>query len=946
MFKRYLFYQLFYIIVLVQFESRAQSLVYQSHGGAEFRFQHRPDIADSAYQLFLRINAAAIVAIGSSGPNAVTTSLVISPNINIHDTDTYHYYSYFFKSPVYPTNNYINNNNTTKTILNPFTGDSAGKWIFKNCTPNFNAGALQNGVAAGGNAFNNTTLYIDTFEHIRDIWYDTIIYLPEKSGLWQVMQYSVTNNNLTCGWQGPTGFVGKEHTNLDTTNNYFYPGQPWFYASNFYTSGGIAQINTLVPNSNPYFLSYPTGVFYKNVPSVYKQLAVDPDGDSLVFSSIHMVFPDTMSQGSANYNNQKEFALFDNCYNQLPPYDTNYTGFVHSPYTCIPGTGNITNCITYDPIYNPFDTDSTFWVDPHNGDVHFTAKSAFQTAALLLRCDEYRQGVWVGSVNRFVDFMVFDSTYSSSPSFYIDSNNLVNCIKDSDYAITACAGSTIAIPFIGLGAEPGLSHLAAKDNHSVSIPASNVSYMGIGTDSVHGVLNWAIPANATGEHVLLITLNDSICSKTPYLFDHNYLLRIHITHGINTGSDTSICQGQSLTLMPKDIGNNTTVNWTVLTGNANSLSCTSCINPIATPSQTTTYVAQIPVSASSSCKTADTITVYVIPDFSIQASDTTICKPEIQIPLHVQSSINSSALSYQWTPNTGVVGSTQSSTLIINPATTQYIVTVSDTSGCFTHTDTATVVYDNGFTANISVSPQDICTGDTVAITVAGTGISTVAWSPDYHISSLSGNSVFAWPDTNHVYQALIQSQNSSCKLYLDQAVYVTALRADAGPDRSIFDGESLILGGADMLCGEGCTVQWYPDKYLVHYLLLNPKATPPEDMTYWVKLSSAQGGCEDRDTMQIHVKCTDIYLPNAFNPRSDVDNNHFGPRNISIELKYFRIFNRWGEMVFSTNDVGQRWDGTYQGKAQPMDTYIWTIEGKCPNGEWIQKKGNVTLVR
>ncbi|MEZ5045925.1 MAG: hypothetical protein R2831_02930 [Chitinophagaceae bacterium] len=168
-----------------------------------------------------------------------------------------------------------------------------------------------------------------------------------------------------------------------------------------------------------------------------------------------------------------------------------------------------------------------------------------------------------------------------------------------------------------------------------------------------------------------------------------------------------------------------------------------------------------------------------------------------------------------------------------------------------------------------------------------------MVWSPDYHISSLSGNSVFAWPDTNHTYQAIVQSQNSICKLYLEQAVNVTALRADAGPDRSIFDGESIILGGPDMLCGEGCTVQWYPDKYLVHYLLLNPKATPPEDMTYWVKLSSAQGGCEDRDTMQIHVKCTDIYLPNAFNPRSDVDNNRFGPRNISIELKCFRIFNR-----------------------------------------------------
>ncbi|MEZ5045930.1 MAG: hypothetical protein R2831_02955 [Chitinophagaceae bacterium] len=314
--------------ISLSYVSQAQfspPIYYQSSGGSEFTIQHRPDIADSAYQIFLRVTAACIDC--SGGCNNGYWLNYTSPGVVIHDTDIYHFYSYFITNTAGPVNSYVNNNNTTKTILNPFTGDSAGQRIFKNCIPNFNADAIPNGVVAVGNGFANT--FFDTFEHKRDIWYDTIIYLPEKSGLWQVTQTGgIPNNNLTCRFFG-TGVAGiKLNTNIDSTQ--YYLGATSFFFANNYISGGIAQINTLVPNSNPYFLSYPTGIFYKNQPAVYKQLAVDPDGDSLVFSSIHMVFPDTFSQGSAIYNNQKilfHFIFVIISHSQ----DTNYTGYVPSP---------------------------------------------------------------------------------------------------------------------------------------------------------------------------------------------------------------------------------------------------------------------------------------------------------------------------------------------------------------------------------------------------------------------------------------------------------------------------------------------------------------------------------------------------------------------------------------------------------------------------------------
>ncbi|QLH46428.1 MAG: gliding motility-associated C-terminal domain-containing protein [Bacteroidota bacterium] len=256
-------------------------------------------------------------------------------------------------------------------------------------------------------------------------------------------------------------------------------------------------------------------------------------------------------------------------------------------------------------------------------------------------------------------------------------------------------------------------------------------------------------------------------------------------------------------------------------------------------------------------------------------------------------------------------------------------------------------MYDSLFAPSLNISPSNgICTGDTLQLEIAGNY--NISWSPNYNINQTTGNMVYVWPDTSVQYSASVSSTISSCTKALSELIQVTALRADAGPDYEIFDGEAVILGGPDMLCGPGCQLQWYPNQYLFFNHLMNPKAVPHETITYWVMLSNSSGTCQDQDSVTIRVKCTDIYMPNAFNPQSAQSEytRHFGPRNVSIDLNYFRIFNRWGDMVFSTNDVSYRWDGTFQGKPQPAGTYVWVLEGKCPNGEWIRKSGNVMLVR
>jgi hypothetical protein len=508
-------------------------------------------------------------------------------------------------------------NNNPLFYANPYTGTNPSQYIFKTCQPNYPPVVFTNSAE-----YNIAQPIADTFALLREYWYDTIVYLPEKCGMWQAVNYGgLVNGNVHHSPLGnPRASMG---TNIDWTNVNNNPGASLIS----YEQRGLAQINTAVSNSNPYFLSYPTAIFYRGIPSVYKQNGIDPDGDSLVYSSIHLVYHDTV-----HHHQPQSFWEPFIWQNQIsngnvppynPPVDSAQSGLRKIPgYACIPGTGTLPSCLRYDPVYNPFDTDSTFHINPSTGEVTFTAQSPNQFVHLLLRCDEYRNGVWVGAVSRRVNFFIFDSTYYTLPNFYIDSSNLVNCFMDTPYVFYACKNQVLTIPFV-TKSPLSTSFLNVKDNHGLSIPTSLLTYQNNSTDSVRGTLQWT-PGNAdTGWHHVLVTVSDSSCNISPYIREYSYLLRIYVSNGMQVqASDTTICAGSSIQLQASGLGNN--ISWSQLSGTPNSLSCTQCANPWVSPMATSVYVASASTSGLS-CVSQDTVTVKVINDFTLNATDTTVC---------------------------------------------------------------------------------------------------------------------------------------------------------------------------------------------------------------------------------------------------------------------------------------------------------------------------------
>ena len=86
--------------------------------------------------------------------------------------------------------------------------------------------------------------------------------------------------------------------------------------------------------------------------------------------------------------------------------------------------------------------------------------------------------------------------------------------------------------------------------------------------------------------------------------------------------------------------------------------------------------------------------------------------------------------------------------------------------------------------------------------------------------------------------------------------------------------------------------------------------------------------------------------VPKAFSPNMDGKNDILYVRGYGIIRMEFRIYNRWGQMVFRSTNPSTGWDGMFEGRIQPMDAYAYTLEAEFSNGQKLSRKGDITLLR
>jgi gliding motility-associated-like protein len=149
-----------------------------------------------------------------------------------------------------------------------------------------------------------------------------------------------------------------------------------------------------------------------------------------------------------------------------------------------------------------------------------------------------------------------------------------------------------------------------------------------------------------------------------------------------------------------------------------------------------------------------------------------------------------------------------------------------------------------------------------------------------------------------------------------------------------------------------GNVYTWSPPIGLNSSFIKDPVFNYDRETEYRINITIGNG-CITVDTVLVKIipeippVVSDLFVPKAWTPNNDGHNDKLFPITVNIrELKYFRIFNRWGQLVFETNSIGEGWNGILQGKPAIMDVYTWTVEAIGVDGKHIKKTGNSVLIR
>jgi gliding motility-associated-like protein len=144
-----------------------------------------------------------------------------------------------------------------------------------------------------------------------------------------------------------------------------------------------------------------------------------------------------------------------------------------------------------------------------------------------------------------------------------------------------------------------------------------------------------------------------------------------------------------------------------------------------------------------------------------------------------------------------------------------------------------------------------------------------------------------------------------------------------------------------------GEDVLWNPLTNLNNVKTFTPIFRGANETLYTVEIRTATE-CVTVDTQLVKiVKNVEIYVPNAFTPNGDGRNDLLRPHLRGIlQLRHFKIFNRWGQLMFDTQSEETGWNGSYKGTPQPTQTLVWIIEGVGVDNVIYTKKGTATLIR
>lgn len=292
---------------------------------------------------------------------------------------------------------------------------------------------------------------------------------------------------------------------------------------------------------------------------------------------------------------------------------------------------------------------------------------------------------------------------------------------------------------------------------------------------------------------------------------------------------------------------------------------------------------------------------------------------------------------YSWQPTGGNTANAS------NLSAGNYTILVTDAAGC-TATDNFTINSGSSISATPSINNASCGTenGSISILASGGTGNYTFVWLPNVS-SSASATNLPAGD-----YQITTSDQNG-CSTTNQVTVGIDgSLIVDIDPSAAtIIEGNNIPLTTSVLPAVNPITYTWTPSTSLSCSDCPDPVASPTQTTTYIVTATSPDG-CVGSDTIEIKVKenCKEFFIPTSFSPNNDNTNDLLCIYGDCITSLDFRIYDRWGELVFKTDDYQICWDGTYKGKMMNAATFVYQISVSFSDGTSLSEKGNISLVK
>lgn len=352
------------------------------------------------------------------------------------------------------------------------------------------------------------------------------------------------------------------------------------------------------------------------------------------------------------------------------------------------------------------------------------------------------------------------------------------------------------------------------------------------------------------------------------------------------------------------------------------------------PATTTTYTAEITLCDGTVASDEVTITITTPYDVTIDVQQI-VCNGDVNAWIDVDVTGNTNPVTYTWS-----TGDLTDSIGGLGPGT--YTITVQEEDGC-------------AYTEDIVITEPPLLTLDTLLtldVTCFGGNDGLIELDPEGgvqpYLFSLDG---VDW-QTDSVFSAVYAGTYTirvkdayGCEATITGVVISEPppITVDAGPDQTIAYGSFVVLE-ATTVTPAITLISWMPPDFLDCTDCMQPTAAPAFNTTYYITITDADG-CTAVDSVNVWVDL-DFHVPNAFTPNGDGLNDVF---MISTDLLIsydIQIYNRWGELLFSSSDVQVGWDGNVGGKPQEIGVYTYVINSTTTLNTRLVKTGTITLLR